>query len=191
MSGEETRPGEVTRLLQEVAGGDREAMDRLMPLVYSELRAIAHNRLRAEAEGHTLDTSALVHEAYLKLIDRTRVDWRDRAHFFSVASRAMRRILIDYARMRGAAKRGGERRKVPLDAANLSVEERADTLLELDEALERLAEVDERLCRTVECRFFGGLTEKETAEVLGVSARTARRYLVKAKGLLYLELVVP
>lgn len=180
--------GEVTDLISRAAGGDREAMDRLMPVVYSELRAIAHNRLRAEPGGHTLDTTDLVHEAYLKLVDQRRASWRDRAHFFAVASHAMRRILIDYARMRGAAKRGGSRRRVPLDATHLSVEERADALIELDEVLRHLAEVDERLCRVVECRFFGGLTEVETGRVLGVSARTVRRDMVKAKALISLEL---
>lgn len=161
-----------------------------MPLVYDELKRLAHNRLRAEREDHSLNTTALVHETYLKLIDQTRVEWRDRAHFFAVASTLMRRTLVDYARKHGTAKRGGGRRPVPLDATQLSVEEEIDRLVELDDALRRLASVDERLCRVVECRFFGGLTEEETAEVLHVTPRTVERLWAKAKALLYMELAV-
>lgn len=131
-----------------------------------------------------------MHEAYLKLVDQTRVEWTDRAHFFSVSAMAMRRILVDHARKHLAQKRGGDRKAVPLDAERLSVEERAETLLALDEALENLAALDDRLSRVVECRFFGGLTEDETARVLDVTPRTVRRYWVKAKGLLSLQLAV-
>ena len=130
----------------------------------------------------------MVHEAYLRLVDQTRVQWTDRKHFFGIASLAMRRILVDYARRHGAAMRGGNRRPVTLDEAAMSVDDRADTLVALDEALDRLRELDERLVRVVECRFFGGLTEEETAEALGVTARTVRRDWVKAKGWLYQEL---
>ena len=169
----------------------RDELDDLLPLVYDELHRVAHARLLAEPAGHTLNTTALVHEAYLKLVGQTRVVWRDRAHFLATASVAMRRILIDYARKHRAEKRGGERERVPLDAANLSVEERAETLVELDIALTRLAEVDERLSRVVECRFFGGMTEEETAQALGVTSRTVRSDWVAARGLLYLELTAP
>lgn len=182
---------QITALLRDASRGDRETLDRLLPFVYEELRRIAHNRLGAEPTGHTLNTTALLHEAYLKLVDQTRVEWRDRAHFFAVASMAMRRILIDYARKHRASKRGGDRQRVPLDAADLSVEERAETLIELDEALTRLAQVDERLSRVVECRFFGGMTQKETAEALGVSPRTVRSDWATAKGLLHLTLAGP
>lgn len=181
---------EVTDLLHAARDGSAEALDRLMPLVYDELRRIAHSRLRVEREDHSLNTTALVHETYLKLVDQTRVQWRDRAHFFAVASTLMRRILVDYARRHSRAKRGGERRRVPLDATQLSVEDEVERLVALDEALQRLAAVDERLCRVVECRFFGGLSERETAEVLEVTTRTVERYWAKAKALLYMELSV-
>lgn len=160
-----------------------------MPLLYEELKGVARRRLRAEAAG-TLDTTALVHETYLKLVDQTRVEWQDRAHFFAVAARAMRRILVDHARRRGRAKRGGGRRRVPLDATALSVEENPEALLELEQALARLEDLNERLCRVVECRFFAGLTAEETAQALGISLRTVRRDWVKAKGFLYTQLEV-
>lgn len=181
----------VTALLRSARAGDRETLDRLVDLVYDELRRIAHIRLMAEAAGHTLNTTALVHEAYLRLLGYTRAEWQDRAHFLAVASIAMRRILVEHARKHRTLKRGGERKRVPLDAADLSVEGRADTLIELDLALERLAEIDERLSRVVECRFFGGMTEEETAEALGVTSRTVRGDWARARGLLYLELSAP
>jgi RNA polymerase sigma factor (TIGR02999 family) len=174
---------DVTGLLLAWRAGDGTALDRLFPLVYEELRRIAHGQLGRERSGHTLGTTALVHESYLKLVDQTRVHWEDRAHFFAIASVAMRRILVDYARRHCAAKRGGA--KVSLDDAALVADERADTLVALDEALTRLAEVDERLGRVVECRFFGGLSEEETAQALGVTARTVRRDWVKAKAWLH------
>lgn len=173
---------DITALLLAWRAGDDDVFNRLFPLVYQELRLIAHRQLGGERAEHTLGTTALVHEAYLKLVDQTRTQWADRAHFFAVASRAMRRILVDYARQHHALKRGGERRRVSLDDATLVADERADALLALDEALERLAEIDQRLSRVVECRFFGGLTEEETAEVLAVTPRTVRRDWVKAKG---------
>ena len=168
-----------------------DTLEGLLPVVYEELRRIAHARLLAEPAGHTLNTTALVHEAYLKLVDQTQVKWTDRTHVLAMASIAMRRILVDYARKHRAAKRGGEWQRVPLDAAELSVEARAEALIELDQALTRLAGVDERLSRVVECRFFGGMTEEETAEVLGVTSRTVRSYWDTARGLLYLELSAP
>lgn len=170
---------------------DAEALERLLPLVYDELRRIAHLRLTAEPPGHTLSTTDLVHEAYLRLAEQTHVSWDNRAQFLGVASIAMRRLLVDHARRHGAAKRGGERVRVPLDATNLSVEARAETLIELDHALERLAGIDPRLSRVVECRFFGGMTEEDTAKALGVTSRTVRNRWVAAKGLLYLELTAP
>jgi RNA polymerase sigma factor (TIGR02999 family) len=169
------------------------AMDRLMPLVYDELRQVAHRQLRAEPAGHTLTTTALVHEAYLRLVDQTRTEWQDRAHFFAIAARAMRRILIDYARRHRAERRGGMPDGSPpapisLDAVEFSVAERADALVALDEALDRLGRVDERLAQVVELRFFAGLTESETAAVLGVSKRTVAREWAVARGWLYQEL---
>ena len=179
---------EITGALLALRGGapdDRQdALERLVPLVYGELRKIAHRQLGAERAGHTLSTTALVHEAYLRLVDQTRAEWSDRAQFFAVAARAMRRILVDYARRHRALRRGGAAPHVPLDALEgadagaLSVAERADELVALDE----------RLSRVVECRFFAGLSEAETAEVLGVTARTVARDWVKAKGWLYQEL---
>jgi RNA polymerase sigma factor (TIGR02999 family) len=180
-----TRPTEITRLLIELRQGGREAMDRLLPLVYDELRRIARNRFRRSGTSMTLSTTELVHEAYLKLADGSEVEWRDRAHFFAVASMAMRQILVDRARQRRAAKRGGSRRRISLDEAVIPSEDQAEALLEMDDALNALARLNERLARVVECRFFGGLTEAETAEALGVTSRTVRRDWVKAKGLLY------
>lgn len=178
-------PGDITAILLEVRAGDRGALDRLFPLVYDELRAVAGRRLGAERTDHTLNTTALVHETYIKLVDQTRAVWRDRVHFFAVAASAMRCILVDHARRHATAKRGSGRRRVPLDAASLSLYERAETLIELDDALDRLSRLDRRLGQVVECRFFGGLTEEETAAALDVTSRTVRRDWVKARGLLY------
>jgi RNA polymerase sigma factor (TIGR02999 family) len=173
---------DVTALLLELRDGDHEALDRLFPIIYGELHRIAHAQLLRERDGHTLSPTALVHEAYFKLVDVTRVEWRDRTHFLSMAARAMRRILIDYARQHGRLRRGGDLRRVTLDEGLIAAEQQADTLLALDLALEELAQLNERLARLVECRFFGGLTEEETAEVLGVNVRTVRRDWVKARG---------
>jgi len=173
---------DITGLLLAWRGGATDARDRLFPLVYDQLRRIAHRQLGGERADHTLGTTGLAHEAYLKLVDQTRVAWADRSHFFAVASQVMRRILVDYARRLRAEKRGGAPKRVSLTDAMLVAEERADTLVALDEALIQLAAVDERLSRVVECRFFGGLTEEETAEVLDVTARTVRRDWIKAKG---------
>lgn len=175
----------ITGLLLAWRAGEATALDQLFPLVYGELRRIAHGQLARERADHTLETTALVHESYLKLVDQTRVEWVDRAHFFAVAAQAMRRILVDYARRYHAVKRGAAPLRVSLTDANLVAEDRADFLLALDEALTELASLDERLSRVVECRFFAGLTEEETAEVLGVSARTVRRDWTKAKGWLH------
>jgi RNA polymerase sigma factor (TIGR02999 family) len=178
----------ITDFLLEARAGDREAMDRLFALVYEELRRIGHHALRHERTGHTLSTTGLVHEAYFKLVDQTRVEWRDRAHFFGVASRAMRQILVEYARRRGAVKRGGRTRVVALEEGLVPAEERADALLAVDEALTRLAAHDSELARVVECRFFAGLTEEETAEATGASIRTVQRQWRRAKAWLYQEL---
>jgi RNA polymerase sigma factor (TIGR02999 family) len=166
----------VTALLAEASAGRREALDRLIPIVYEELRQVAHRRLREERADHTLNTTALVHEAYLKLIDIKRVEWRDRVHFFGVAASAMRRILIDHARTRNRAKRGGpQQTQVPLDAALAVSEDQDEDLIALDDALARLESENARHGRVVECRFFAGLTLEETAEVLGTSLATVKR----------------
>ena len=152
-----------------------ESVDEVTALAYQELRAIAHRRLIARDHGGTLSTTALVHEAYLKLADQSRAGWRDQAHFLALASLAMRHVLVDRARERMALKRGGVRRQVTLNEDVVAVEDQPETLLQLDEALDRLSNVDPRLARVVECRFFAGLTEAETSEALGVSERTVSR----------------
>jgi RNA polymerase sigma factor (TIGR02999 family) len=177
----------ITDLLLQVRQGTPDAMDRLFPLVYGQLRRIAHRQLQGERPGHTLGTTGLVHETYLKLVDQTRVEWRDRGHFFALAARAMRQVLVDYARRYRAQRRGGGLRRVSL-ADGVAVEQQADLLLAVHEALGRLAAVSERLSRVVECRYFAGFTEEETALALGVTARTVERDWVKAKGWLYQEL---
>jgi RNA polymerase sigma factor (TIGR02999 family) len=185
----------ITDVLGEVRNGVPNAMDRLIELVYADLARMAHRQLGLEAPGHTLSTTALVHEAYLRLVDQTRAQWSDRAQFFAVAAHVMRRVLVDHARRHRAARRGGPRRRVlsleaidRVSAATIAADDRADVLLELDEALSRLARLDQRQAQVVECRFFGGLTETETAETLGVTARTVARDWVKARGWLYEEL---
>jgi RNA polymerase sigma factor (TIGR02999 family) len=171
-------------LLTDIRSGQRASLDRLVPLVYAELRAIAHRHLGAQGRGGTLSTTALVHEAYLKLVDQSRANWRDRAHFLALASVAMRHVLVDRAKARAALKRGGGQRPFTLDEQDLAGDEHPEALLQLDEALERLASVEPRLARVVECRFFGGLTETEIAEVLAVTERTVQRDWAKARMLL-------
>ena len=178
----------LTQILVRSRQGDPSAVNALFPLVYDQMAGIAHRQLGGFRPGETLNTSALVHEAYLRLVDQTQVDWQDRVHFFATAARAMRFIIVDYARRRSAQKRGGGAGMLRLDEVDVPVEEQAGILLALDEALSRLSQVDERLGRIVECRFFGGLSEQETAQVLGVSDRTIRRDWNKAKAWLYLEL---
>ncbi len=180
----------VTIALLGAAGGDKEASDRLWELTYDELRRIAQRHLRNERSDHTLTATGLVHEAYQRLVDQSRIQWRDRAHFFGVASQACRRILVDYARKRLAFKRGGARARVTLDENALAVDSQSDDVLALDEALQRLASVEPRWAEIVEHRYFGGMSEEETAELLGVSTRTVRRDWVKARGWLYRELRV-
>ena len=176
---------QVTELLAAWGGGDQAARDELMPLVYEELRRLARRFMHRERAGHTLQTSALVNEAFLRLVDQKNVRWQDRAHFFGIAARLMRQVLVDYARRRGYAKRGGDVRRVPLDEAVVVSEERAAEVVALDDALKSLAEIDPRKSQVVELRFFGGLSIEETAEVLGVSEGTVRRDWALAKAWLH------
>jgi RNA polymerase sigma factor (TIGR02999 family) len=161
---------------------DAARAESLFPLLYNELRRIAHRQLGLERPGHTLCTTALVHEAYMKLADQTRAQFSSRAHFLAVAAQAMRRILVEYARKVRADKRGGKWQRLDLDQVDIPVEDRAEALVALDGALERLATLSPRLSQVVECRFFGGMTEEETATALGVTDRTVRRDWIKAKG---------
>jgi RNA polymerase sigma factor (TIGR02999 family) len=177
-------PTTPTDVLRELRSDTQTALDRVVALTYHELRAIAHRRLAARGPGGTLSTTALVHEAYLKLVDQSRAGWQDRAHFLALASLAMRHVLVDRARERSTLKRGGARRHITLDDEALAVEDQPEALLQLTEALDRLATVEPRLARVVECRFFGGLTEQETAAALGVTTRTVQRDWVKARVLL-------
>lgn len=177
----------ITDLLLQLRDGDSEAADRLYTAVYPQLRRIAHHHLQGERTGHTLGTTGLVHETYVKLVDLARVDWKDRGHFFRIASGAMRRILVDYARKHRAARRRSDLKAGFLED-QLPAAERGDMLIALDEALERMARLSQRMSQVVECRFFGGLTEDETAEALGVTARTVQRDWAKARAWLYLEL---
>ena len=179
---------DVTQLLRRWREGDPEAIDRVLPVVYEELRGLAGARLRGERVGHTLGTTGLVHEAYLRLVDVDRVEWQDRAHFLAMASRTMRRVLIDYANQRNAAKRGGVRQQVSLSGDLAAPELDIDTVLELDAVLSRLEAVSPRQAKAVELRFFGGLTLEETAEVLGTSAPTALRDVRFAQAWLAREL---
>ena len=180
---------DLTALLQRASDGDAASMDVVFPVVYEELRAMAHRQLRRETAGHTLGTTALVHEAYLRLVDQRRSRYHDRAHFFAIAATAMRRILVDHARRHHAAKRGAGARRVPIESADvLAPDDRAEVLVALDAALARLAALDARQAQVVECRFFGGLTEEETATALGVSARTVKRDWAKARSWLHADL---
>ena len=174
----------ITEMLADLRAGRREAFDRILPLVYHELRRAAKRELMIRPSD-TLSTTALVHELYLKLSRAERADWRNRAHFLGVAAVAMRHILVDRARRRTADKRGGHHRHVTLEDGVAASDSRAESLLELHEALDQLAVIDARLARVVECRFFGGMTERETAEALSITERTVRRDWVKARGLLY------
>ena len=178
------QPTSITELLDDLRGGRREAFDQILPLVYQELRRAARREL-AVRPSDTLSTTALVHELYLKFSRAQRTDWRNRSHFLSVAAVAMRHILVDRARRRTADKRGGPQRQVTLDDNLIAADSQAESLLELHEALDQLALLDPRLARVVECRFFGGMTEQETADALRVTERTVRRDWIKARGLLY------
>ena len=176
-------------MLRDWSGGKQEALDELLPCVYDELRRQASRFLRRERIGHTLQTTALINEAYLKLIDQRTVNWQNRAHFFGIAAQAMRRILVDYAKARHREKRGGEGENLPLEEAALIVSgERNIDLVALDEALTRLAEFDERQARIVELRYFSGLSIEETAEVLHISPATVKSDWNVAKAWLYQEI---
>jgi RNA polymerase sigma factor (TIGR02999 family) len=179
---------DVTGLLIDWSKGDQEALNKLMPLVYDELHRLAGRYLRNERPGHTLQTTALVHEAYLKLVDQTNASWQNRVQFFSAAAQVMRHILVDYARSRRAFKRGGDYCRLSLDEAVISSEEKDPDLLTLNEALERLAAIDSQQSRVVELRVFGGLTVEETAEALGVSPRTVKREWSMAKAWLHKQI---
>lgn len=179
---------EVTRLLADLSAGDQQALARLMPLVYDELRALAARALRHERPDHTLDATALVHEAYLRLVDQRNVRWQHRAQFYGLAARMMRRVLVDHARKRGAVKRGGAHAKVALDEIIIAAGERGIDLTALDEALTRLAEFDPEQSRIVDLRFFAGLTIDETAELLGTSPATVKREWTMAKAWLRREI---
>lgn len=175
----------LTGLLVEWSEGDKAALSRLMPLVYDELRRMAHRYVQRERDGHTLQTSALVNEAYLRLAGQQNVDWQNRAHFFGVTAQVMRHILIDHARRRRYAKHGGEVQQIPIeDVAEMSLQ-RASELIALEEALDELAKLDQRKSRVVELRYFGGLSLEETAAVLKISMMTVRRDWRAAKAWLY------
>ena len=176
----ETRD-EITHLLLAHHQGDEEAFHQLTSLIYEDLRRIALRQIARGGAGATLSATVLVHEAYLRLVDETRVEWQDRSHFFAIAARSMRRIIIDHARERGAQKRGGGQARVELDPERIAVEEQAETLLAIDAALAAMSDIDERLARVAECRLFGGLSDEETARALGVSLRTVQRDWQRAR----------
>ncbi len=181
-------PHEVTQLLIDWSNGSQEAVEHLFPLVYEELRRLAHRYMRRERPGHTLQTTAVVHEAYLRLIDQKHVQWQNRAHFFAIAARMMRRILITHAQSLAYAKRGGGALKVSLDEAAILSPVRARELIALDDALKSLAVIDVRRSQVVELRFFGGLSNEEIAEVLKISPNTVMRDWNVAKAWLYREM---
>jgi RNA polymerase sigma-70 factor, ECF subfamily len=182
-------PRDVTRILSDLRAGNSELVDRLLPLVYEELRELAHRRLYFERPGHTLNTTALVHEAYIKLVGQDRVVWKNRNQFLAIASQAMRRILVDHARKHRAGKRGGGAESSSLDdVPELHSRDRGESLIALDEALKRLARLDERQSRVVECRYFGGMSVEETAHYLGISSATVKRDWMMARAWLYNEL---
>jgi RNA polymerase sigma factor (TIGR02999 family) len=178
-------PDEVTQLLVAWGNGNQAALEKLMPLVYEELRRLAHHYMRREHPGHTLQTTALVNEAYFRLVDQKHVHWQNRAHFFAISAQLMRRILVDHARGHQYAKRGGGAHKVSLDEGAVVAQEQAADLIALDDALRSLAAIDERKSRIVELRFFGGLSVEETAEALKLSPRTVMREWSMAKAWLY------
>jgi RNA polymerase sigma factor (TIGR02999 family) len=181
-------PGAVTRLIEQARGGDTLALEQLVPLVYGELRRLAARYVRHERPGHSLQATALVHEAYLRLLKDDDLSFENRAHFLGIAARSMRQILVEHARARDAAKRGGERRRITLDEAVAAGQPLDVDLLAVDEALERLARRDAQHARIVELRFFGGLTNEETAEALGVSPATVKRAWAVARAWLFREL---
>ena len=178
----------VTQLLIEISNGDREAVDLLLPVIYDELRKLAANYLRRERPDHTLQPTALVHEAYLRLVDQTRVNWQNRAHFFGIAAQIMRRLLVDHARRHNAEKRGQDFQKLSLDENIDRAVDRSAELIALDDALKALTVFDPQKARIVELRYFGGLSIEETADVLGVTATTIKRHWRFAKAFLHGEM---
>jgi RNA polymerase sigma factor (TIGR02999 family) len=193
---EQSRHEDITRLLEEVQRGDGKALDALFPLVYQELRVVAHRQRRRWSAGHSLNTTALVHEAYLKLVDQQRATWESRAHFLGLAAKIMRRILLDYARRQRAQKRGGDSPILSLEEIDERLaggvvlsDDNADLLLALDLALERLERVSARQCRIVECRFFAGMSIEETAVALGISTATVSRGWAMAQVRLFEDLL--
>ncbi len=185
----QTSTQDLTQMLIQLSEGKTQVVDDILPLIYDELRRLAGNYLRRERSDHTLQPTALVHEAYLKLVDQTQVKWQNRAHFFGIAANIMRRILVDYARQHRADKRGGAAEKLPLEEEILIVSEgKSAELLALDEALENLSKIDSQKSKIVELRYFGGLSVEETAEVLGVSEVTVKRHWRMAKAWLYGQL---
>ena len=179
---------DVTRFLKDYAEGDEEAFDEVVSLVYSDLRDIAHRQLRRARFGETLDTTGLVHEAYMKLVDQNQARWQDRQHFFAITAHAMRQIIVDYARKRFAQKRGGGEEPEELDENKVAARKEAERILALNDAVESLGEIDERMLRVVECRFFAGLSEQETSEALDMSLRTVQRTWKRARAWLKEEL---
>ncbi len=179
---------EITQLLLAWGDGDKQALDRLMPFVYEELRRLAKNYMRNQRSDHTLQTTALVNEAYLRLIDSSQVRWQNRTHFFAISAQLMRRVLVDFARKKKAIKRGGEEQKITFDEALPVSSQKESELIALDEALNELAKMNERQSQIVEMRYFGGMNEKEIAEALNISARTVRRDWSVARAWLYREL---
>jgi len=190
MAAMNSRSDQTTEILQMVAAGDEKAADRLMPLVYDDFRRLANSYLQQESPGHTLRPTALVNEAYLKLVNQTKVDWRGRSHFFAVGAQAMRRILVDHARTKKRIKRGGGARRISLDEELTVSPQRDEDVLDLDEALKKMAEEHPRAAEIVELRFFGGLSVAEAAEVVGVSERTARTDWTFARAWLRRELAL-
>ena len=181
-------PHEITQLLDEWSSGNQAALDKLYPLVYGELREMAHRFMRRERKGHTLQTTALINEAYLRLVDQKNVHWANRSHFFGISAKIMRRILVDHARRYAREKRGGAPQQVSLDEAALVTKDRARELLQLNEALDSLAELDPRRSQVVELRYFGGLSNDEIAEVLKISANTVTRDWNMARAWIYQQL---
>jgi len=184
----EPAPTDVTLLLKQLSAGDHDAVDQLVPVLYNELRRLAAYYLRQERSNHTLQATALVHEAYLRLVDQRAVEWKNRSHFLGVAAQVMRRILLDYARSHQAVKRGGPSPKISLDDAMVYGEDQTGQLVALDELLTRLSSMDPQQGRIVELRFFGGMSVEETAELLGISPRTVKRDWAMAKSWLSREL---
>jgi RNA polymerase sigma factor (TIGR02999 family) len=187
----EAPPKEITQLLMAWGDGDKQALDRLMPFVYNELRRLAKNYMRNQRSDHTLQTTALVNEAYLRLIDSSQVRWQNRTHFFAISAQLMRRILVDFARAKKANKRGGDNQKITFDEQLPVSEEKESDLLALDEALQELALLNARQAQIVEMRYFGGMNEKEVAEALEISTRTVRRDWSVARAWLFRELKKP